>query len=510
MRNTFVRVLIVIALATLFSTVSAQAGVLVSGSGQIGLLTEQTPLTIYSFNGNVGDQVTVRVFSLTPGMTTSLSVLAPNQQQLAASESDPFTERDGAAVVTARLTSAGAHSVLVGGTPGDYLITFDSRPLTETQTITPVAPVTLSLSALSPVQTLSFAANPTGASSLSLRTESVDASYAARLYDGEGNLSGVISGLQEACFGIRAGSETYEVIVETQERDLSFDVVVNYRNSPCGSGASGGGASSNNNTTNNVQPVTTPDVVAPEGVCLAVAGGTVNIRSGAGTNFGVVGTLNAGQSITVTGTSGTGWYAVQSQSVQGWIAASVVSVTGACANLPTVGSPQDGNVPDGGQPTQPAVQTPTVTLAGDQQPTATQPEPPTPTATFTEVLEQIAPPDPNYSLNVELDGTATVSDVVSYPNGDTEDRISYSVTGLNNSVALPGGRARLIITLTCTGTNIEQLQVRGDGQNSACGQNVIDREVNFDSRTGGVQITAIGGTGTYVQWTLTARAERLN
>ena len=495
MRHLFVRVLILIALATMFSTVSAQAGVLVSGSGQLGLLTEQTPLTIYSFSGNAGDQITVRVLSLTPGMTMSLSLLAPDQQQLASSDSDPFAERDGAAVVTARLASAGAHSVLVGGTPGDYLITFDARPPVEMQSLTPVAPITVNLSGLTPVQTLSFAANPTGESSLMLRTEVVEANYSARMYDGSGVLSGVTSGLQEACLGVHAGDGTYEVIVETQERDLTFDVVVTYRNSPCVGASSGG-------STSDIPPVTTPEVVAPEGVCLAVAGGTVNIRSGAGTNFGVVGTLNPGQSITVTGTSGTGWYAVESQSVQGWLAASVVSVTGSCANLPQVGSPEAG------QPTQPAVTLepgqPTATLA------ATQPDQPTATYTLTQVFEQIAPADNNYVLDVPLDETRTLSDVVSYPNGDTEDRISYNVTGLNPNVALPGGRALLIITVTCTGTNPDQIQVRGDGQNAACGQTVINREVNADSDTGGVQITAVGGTGTYVQWTLTATATRLN
>lgn len=509
MRHILIRVLIVIALTTMFSTVSAQAGVLVSGSGQLGLLTDQTPLTIYSFNGNVGDQVTVRVLSLTPGMTTSLSLLGPNQQQIASSDSDAFSENAGAARVTARLTAAGAHSVLVGGTPGDYLITFNSRPPVETQTIAPVAPITVTLSALTPMQTLSFAANPTTASSLSLRTEVSEAGYSARMYDGEGQLSGVTSGLQEACLGVRPGNGTYEVIVETQERDLTFDVVVTYRNSPCVGASSGGGTTSNNTSNNTFQPVATPEIVAPEGVCLAVAGGTVNIRSGAGTNFGVVGTLNAGQSITVTGTSGTGWYAVQSQSVQGWIAASVVNVTGACANLPQVGSP----APDGGQPTQPAQQTPTVTLV-QGQPTATQaatqPDQPTATFTLTQVFEQIAPQDSNYVLNAPLDQTVTLSDVVSYPNGDTEDRVSYNVTGLNNNVALPGGRAQLVITATCTGTNPEQIQFRGDGQNATCGQNVINREVNADSDTGGVQITAVGGTGTYVQWTLTATVTRLN
>lgn len=48
------------------------------------------------------------------------------------------------------------------------------------------------------------------------------------------------------------------------------------------------------------------------------------------------------------------------------------------------------------------------------------------------------------------------------------------------------------------------------GQTYSCGQTIVDREVTFDSRTGQVTITAVGGTGTYVQWVLTGTATRTN
>jgi hypothetical protein len=38
----------------------------------------------------------------------------------------------------------------------------------------------------------------------------------------------------------------------------------------------------------------------------------------------------------------------------------------------------------------------------------------------------------------------------------------------------------------------------------------VDREVTNDSRTGQVTITAVGGSGTYVQWVLTGTATRVN
>jgi hypothetical protein len=110
---------------------------------------------------------------------------------------------------------------------------------------------------------------------------------------------------------------------------------------------------------------------------------------------------------------------------------------------------------------------------------------------------------------VPLDGSVTLSDYVSYPGGDVEDVVGYSVTGLNPNVAFSGGQADLSILLLCQGTGSETIVFRIDGVNFSCGQ-TFTRRVNADSNTGAVRITATGGTATYVQWTLQAQAPRVN
>lgn len=123
---------------------------------------------------------------------------------------------------------------------------------------------------------------------------------------------------------------------------------------------------------------------------------------------------------------------------------------------------------------------------------------------------QTAPPDANFNspLTIPLDGTAISSDYVSYPLGDREDQVRFSVSGMNPSSALPGGRARLIIVATCSGTGVQHIQFTSGTRTVGCGGTVVDRIVTADSDTGSVIILATGGEGTYVQWTLSGRADR--
>jgi hypothetical protein len=101
-------------------------------------------------------------------------------------------------------------------------------------------------------------------------------------------------------------------------------------------------------------------------------------------------------------------------------------------------------------------------------------------------------------------------DFVSYPGGDTEDRVRWDITGMNQNPSLSGGRARLTLAVSCFGQGIENIQFFTGGQTYSCGQTIFDEEVTYDSRTGQVVITAVGGDGTYVQWVLTGTAVRVN
>jgi hypothetical protein len=125
---------------------------------------------------------------------------------------------------------------------------------------------------------------------------------------------------------------------------------------------------------------------------------------------------------------------------------------------------------------------------------------------------QIAPEDARFNnpLNIPLDSTASVLDFVSYPGGDTEDRVRWDITGMNQNSSVSGGRARLVIAVSCFGQNTDQVQFFTGGQTYSCGQTIVDSEVTFNSKTGSVVITAVGGQGTYVQWVLSGTATRVN
>jgi endonuclease YncB( thermonuclease family) len=108
----------------------------------------------------------------------------------------------------------------------------------------------------------------------------------------------------------------------------------------------------------------------PQGVTVTVTS-EVNLRGGPGTNYGVVGTLAAGDTATAVGRNGD-WLALDDGS---WIASWVVTVEGDITPLPTreappppvPAQPQSTQPPAAGQPTLPPdIAQSTPTLAGPQ------------------------------------------------------------------------------------------------------------------------------------------------
>jgi uncharacterized protein YraI len=304
------------------------------------------------------------------------------------------------------------------------------------------------------------------------------------------------------------------------------------------------------------------------GACQVVIGGTgVNVRSGPGLNFNPpIGQATPGTIWTVTGRStDNAWWQINFNNTVGWVSAqiSAVQAQGNCANVPIAssGPPSSGGPPvSGGSPTPtptasvtPGGPTATFTSTFTPSPTYTPGGPtltptftpsftptasptlnvtatftpsytPTtqlqqPTATFTPSYTpttppaaQEAPPDANFNapLNIPLDSTASVTDFVSFPGGDTQDRVRWDISGMNPNSALSGGRARLTLAVSCFGTGLENITFFTGGSSFGCGQTIVDREVTADSRTGQVTISAVGGEGTYVQWVLTGTAVRVN
>ncbi|MBN1564858.1 MAG: SH3 domain-containing protein [Anaerolineae bacterium] len=306
----------------------------------------------------------------------------------------------------------------------------------------------------------------------------------------------------------------------------------------------------------------TPTVIPPtEVTCQMVFAGQVNVRSGPGLQYTPpIGQIQAGTVLPVTGHNGNfNWYQVIFADGVGWVAGTIEATTlqGQCTALPVVTVPPPGSASAtpaasatvlatvaatptvGPSPTATATvsgptATATATVQGPVNPTATVQGPVNPTATFTPSFTpttlpptatftpsytpttppaaQVAPEDARFNnpLTIQLDNTTSVLDFVSYPGGDREDRVRWDITGMNSNSAMSGGRARLVISASCFGTNTDQIQFFTGGQTFSCGQTLVDQEVTFNSKTGSVVITAVGGEGTYVQWVLTGTATRVN
>jgi ABC-type branched-subunit amino acid transport system substrate-binding protein/uncharacterized protein YgiM (DUF1202 family) len=89
-----------------------------------------------------------------------------------------------------------------------------------------------------------------------------------------------------------------------------------------------------------IPPPTLPIPPTPEGVILQPRTGVINVRGGPGTNYDVIGRLQAAQVVQVIGISPNGeWYVIPFANTRGWVSSGVVTVTGALNSIPIIEPP---------------------------------------------------------------------------------------------------------------------------------------------------------------------------
>ena len=508
------------------NAVQAQ-GMLTYGSITSANVSAEAPIAIYLFNGAAGDLASVRVFSLVPDAQPTVSLFTATQQQLATNSGNPFSP--GLAELSLALPETGVYTLFVSsaaGTPGEFVVRLDGSAPPPPQALDAAVPTGAALSDVTPA-VYSVAASPAAPVTVTVSTATPGFAFAAALRNPDGATVSVSNGSDTTPIlaTLPPGTGTYTLEVRPAIPGTTGEVALSV----------GAVTTAPPSDTAIPAPEVTEEVGASATVCTATAISGVNVRSGPSTDYVILQALPAGTSAEVVGL-GAGWYVISLPGTpQGWVFGDLVTLSGPCdalAAIPIPPLPLQPTATYTATPT-PTVMTgdvtPTATLSGDQptptytpttsgdQPTATYTpttsgDQPTATYTPTTSTEQIAPQDSgsNGPLVIQLDSTESVLDFVSYPNGDTEDRVPYRVDGMNNNVAFSGGRAQLTITASCFGENTDQIQFFAGGQTYSCGQTVVDREVTADSDTGSVVVTAIGGEGTYVQWVLTGTATRLN
>ena len=534
MKRSYVTRITVVLLLTLLVAIlptGAQGGAYTLGTTVIGELTTAAPLGFYSFVSTPNQEVTLQVLTVTPGMETTITVLNSVGQQVNVSSS-------GSQVSTAfTTTDASLHTVLIGSTQiGQYVLTSSVIDVAPVVALQPGIDTEISLDPSSLVQ-LSLVADQEVTMVLSATT-----SVSIELFQA-GEISATYGLSPNSSVIVPLGIGGYEILVEAMDVGVLYvswvetGIVVSATQEPpevdnfgaCRVTPTQGAVrmrslpNTDSENQGQLQPNEEAFVVGqfqPTGdfIWWQLANGywvrsDVVSELGDCTNIGIVDPLLTEESVEAT---------VESTVTNDVVAtATVLSVspTGTDQSPPQAESTQTSSATVVVPPTvtQPSTQVqPTSTSTPSYTPTNTQP---VITATFTpsytpttQPAPQVAPDDARFNnpLNIPLDSTASVLDFVSYPSGDTEDRVRWDITGMNPNSSLSGGRARLVISVSCFGENTDQVQFFTGGQTYTCGQTIVDQEVTYNSRTGSVIITAIGGEGTYVQWVLTGTATRTN
>src|SRR5690606_29604434 len=207
----------VIVICALFSpgfVMAQNATLLTYGDSASGALAEGAPLSFYMFQGSENDVITASVIGVSRGMYPTLTLLGPGQALLQNSESDVFQPGARAATINYRLSETGTYSLLVGGTPGDYLLTLNARPAVAVAPLALYAPVQGEPVAEAPSQTFAVNADPARPLSIEVAGSQSPSNFVLELRDPDGRLVAILGGgMQSACLAIPAGEGQYELTI---------------------------------------------------------------------------------------------------------------------------------------------------------------------------------------------------------------------------------------------------------------------------------------------------------
>jgi uncharacterized protein YraI len=355
------------------------------GASIVGNVPAEGTQAGYIFPGTVGDLVTIRATGISAGMDPNLTLLGPAQELLVSNDNSLANPSSTASEVVYRLLATGNYTVLVGGTPGDFLLTISVRPAVTVTVLQPDTPAQLSLPAATGVQVFSFNTDPFMATSLLIDADPIDLNALIEVRDATGALVATLqNNLDNACLSLGPGDELAEITVAALP-EATGTLTVTLGRGPCQLGPAPEPATV-------AVPVLQFQPVAIEGVCAASTIYNLNVRSGPGLQYPVLFVNAARQPLQVIGISADGqWYAVQTQGgIQGWIALPIVVIVGPCDTIGVVeaAAPPEASPTPGLPVTTPTVEvTPTLDPA---QPTATL-EPAQPTATTDPAQPTVVP-----------------------------------------------------------------------------------------------------------------------
>lgn len=463
-------------LSIILLPVSAQPRTLQSGIGVTGAVSAEAPLSLFIFSGIEGEIVSISAMSLTSGFTPTFTILDSAQR--------PLASGDGLSA-TVILPADGSYTLLVGGQnnqAGEFVIRVDGGATGQVFPMIPDEQLRVDVAPTGSAQVLSF----TSAGSdylLRLGTPEIGGGNAtpfdARIVTATSGLIADYHGIPGAYLLIPAGSGQVYVILNAASRAGGVDIILQ------SSGASTSGTPATS-TGQQTAPTST------DGACTLTAGASgVNVRAGDGTNFAVIAQLT-GSSAVIGRNAANTWFAVNTSSGTGWVAGQVVTLGGNCNNLQVLAvtaAPQ--------QPTAaPAQVNPTTPPQGDNGQTTQPTNAPAPTQAPD---TPTAPADnATHRFDVNRNSGGSFSEVISYPNGDTTDRIEMVV----NLDSVTTSR-NITITLNCNGTGTQNVTLSLNNNTVGCGQSITAR-YNREQPRGYYTVAINSGGPSYVNYTLVA------
>jgi hypothetical protein len=182
------------------------------------------------------------------------------------------------------------------------------------------------------------------------------------------------------------------------------------------------------------------------------------VRTAPAAKYAILGMLPADGSLPVIGRTDNDWYTVNYAERQGWIVGNVVSLAGDCGSLPLVRNPSIPNAPADAQAN---------------------------------------------LLQVDRDGSGSLKDAISAPDGDTSDLIWVRVVNLDTQP--PNNYREFALTLDCTGTNADEVRWGSAyTPNLTCGDSIVLPFLSGNSQQPIVVLFPPGSHQSYIEYTLSA------
>jgi hypothetical protein len=222
--------------------------------------------------------------------------------------------------------------------PALLMLGCQSPPQTTISTwLAPNSPAQVTFPLSASAQSYSFNANPAAATVLTLHNATPDLNYTAEIRDGSGSLVATLGGnaVQNAVLTISPANGLYVVTVKADGKTPpgSLSMLVSDETSVRYNSASAPIFKTVSNTIDPSAPLFNP----VSGACnISAAGSAVNIRSGPGLGFGVIGSLAAGTAIPPEARGDNGWFQIKTDAGAGWISGSVIVTSGTCDALAVV------------------------------------------------------------------------------------------------------------------------------------------------------------------------------